>query len=478
MNPKFKYILDYFKTIYDLPDSISIGYGTTNHKINIRKSNTNYFESLQPYSVEYVKWQKWRSTTLPFLFDSGNNDSAEKQILEIRKDRAFIHYDILASAFFFLSGWQEYVYMTNIKAWRYPFEDSIHNKLKITHLPIVNYYFDILKTAIEKMYDIQPQITNWSNHEFGICLTHDIDLCETGWREDIFSQFKKLQLGSIPRVLYQKLFRQDTWFNFDEILHIEKKFSAHSSFYFMAKKGKIYLDIKKLNQEKQEDDKEPGGYKKHSFFTRLFGYPEVYENADYAIQQSKFHKVFQAIQHQDSEIGIHGSITSHLNEDMLRREIDDLKIPINGIRFHYLFFDRTKTFDILEKSGIKYDTSIGFSEEPGFRYGIAYPFVPFNIPENKPYSLIEIPLIIMDTTYRVYKKTPIAKILPNIHSLMDEVQKFNGCLTILWHNAYFSPYKFAGWREIYESILKDGKNRNAGLFSGIQVINRWQNLLS
>lgn len=91
---------------------------------------------------------------------------------------------------------------------------------------------------------------------------------------------------------------------------------------------------------------------------------------------------------------------------------------------------------------------------------------------------MEIPLIIMEMTYRVYKNTPVDQILPDIISLMDEVQKFNGCLTILWHNSYFSPYKYAGWREIYESILREGRNRKAGLFSGLQVGNQWSNILT
>lgn len=474
MNPKFKYILGYFKTIYDVPDNISIGYGTTDQKINIHKSNTNYFDSLQPYSIENVKWRKWHNTTIPFLFDP----SDEKEILEIREEQAFVRYDILASAFFFLSGWQEFVFMKQKKAWRYPFVESIQNKLNITHLPIVNYYFDILKTAIEKTYNIQLQITNWENNEFGICLTHDIDQCETGWQEDAFAQFKKLHLLSILKIFYQRIFKQDTWFNFNEILNIEKKFSAHSSFYFLSKNGKIYLDINKLNAERNENDKKYKSYKKHSFFARYFGYPEVYENADYSIQQNKFRKVFQEIQDRGSEIGVHGSITSHLSEDMIRQEIDDLSTHIYGIRFHYLFFDRSRTFDILEKSGLKYDTTMGFSEEVGFRYGIAFPFVPYNISDNKPYSFMEIPLIIMEMTYRVYKNTPVDQILPDIISLMDEVQKFNGCLTILWHNSYFSPYKYAGWREIYESILREGRNRKAGLFSGLQVGNQWSNILT
>jgi hypothetical protein len=57
------------------------------------------------------------------------------------------------------------------------------------------------------------------------------------------------------------------------------------------------------------------------------------------------------------------------------------------------------------------------------------------------------------------------------------VERFNGCLTVLWHNPYFTPYKFAGWKEIYETILLEGKKRKALLLSGGQVYQNWKGVL-
>ncbi|MCB0292941.1 MAG: hypothetical protein KDH97_21990, partial [Calditrichaeota bacterium] len=104
-------------------------------------------------------------------------------------------------------------------------------------------------------------------------------------------------------------------------------------------------------------------------------------------------------------------------------------------------------------------------------------FAPYHFKRNRPYPLLEIPLVAMDTTFRSYQHTPLPEILPEVKSLLEEALKFRGCLTILWHNAYFSPHKFAGWREIYEGILQEGRRRNLLLISGEEVCRRWLELI-
>ncbi|MDZ7690398.1 MAG: hypothetical protein U5K69_04485 [Balneolaceae bacterium] len=37
---------------------------------------------------------------------------------------------------------------------------------------------------------------------------------------------------------------------------------------------------------------------------------------------------------------------------------------------------------------------------------------------------------------------------------MDEIKTFNGAVSILWHNSYFSELKFRGWKSVLSDLIK------------------------
>ncbi len=476
MTPKFAYVLNYFRQIYNVPQAVEIGYGTTDRKVNIYDCQTRYFESLNPFPGNNITIKNWRNREIPFLF--AKQDQGD--VVGFSDNRAFIRYDILAASFFFLSGWQEFEFMSRHNILRYPYNASLQKKLNITQIPVVNYYFDILKTAIERVYNLSLSISAWGENSSAICLTHDIDKCYTGWRQDVFSQVKKKRLATAAKIVRRRATHSDYWFNFTDILDIEEQYSAQSSFYFIGSKNKLYTKPQYAIPEQQKISPQREKITDRDYFfqasplSRFNGYTTFLQNADYDIRTREIQSVFEEIRQHGSEVGIHGGFGSHLDASLLKTEAGRFPFPITGGRFHYLNFDMTCTFDILESLGLSYDSTLGFAEKSGFRNGIAFPFLPYNIREDRPYPLLEIPLIAMDTTFRRYQYSAMAEILPEVLTIFNEVEKFNGCLTILWHNAYFSPYKFAGWKDIYENILQEGKRRNAALFSGEQVYERWE----
>ena len=129
------------------------------------------------------------------------------QLFEQQNDKIFIHYDIIASAFFFLSGWQEIVFMKNKPSFRFPYNESLQNQLNITNLPVVNYYFDILKEAVESVYNIHLNCEFFSKPI--LCLTHDIDRTNSGWQEDGLSELKKGHLLSPFKLLAKRILSKD-----------------------------------------------------------------------------------------------------------------------------------------------------------------------------------------------------------------------------------------------------------------------------
>ena len=479
MDPRTAYILDYFRRIYRVPAEVEIGYGTRDRRINIHAGSGRFFDGDAPYPAEKVIWKSWRERDIPVLFGG----DPQQPLLTVEGGGAFIHHDLLAGAFYFLSGWQEYVFMRRHTALRYPHRDSLQARLDCAHLPVVNYYFDVLKQAVEQVYGLSLTLPAWGAQPGALCLTHDIDKCRSGWRYDLFHRLKQGNLGAARRIAAQKLGGRDSWFNIGEILDLEARYGAKSSFYFIAQQGNAYLHPGRETVERSVGEALPEKQTAADYFFRrspgaiLQGYREKLENADYDIRTPQMREVFREIRSRGSEVGIHGSFGSHLSATQFMEEMTRFDEPVTGGRFHYLNFDITSGFELLAGQGIQYDSTLGFAEAPGFRNGIAFPFAPYHFKHNRPYPLLEIPLVAMDTTFRSYQHTPLPEILPEVKSLLEEALKFRGCLTILWHNAYFSPHKFAGWREIYEGILQEGRRRNLLLISGEEVCRRWLELI-
>lgn len=475
MKSKIEYVLQHFRAIYGLPASVQIGYGVTDRQINVAAAGGDFFSSLRPYPPNQAVWKEWKERSLPILF----SQDPHAPLIEMRAGKAFIGHDILASAFFFLSNWQEHVFMRRHSLPRYPYSQSLQNALGISRFPVVNYYFDILKTAVEQACRLQLTPGSGSGHPLMLCLTHDIDSCRSGWRQDAFHQLRRGRLSQAGAILYRRLRGQDTWDNLPEILEIERAMGATSSFYFIARHNRVYLRpatatpavAPDATGEPAKNSAEP--LYRESPAAVLRGYSRVERNADYRISDEGIQRNMQAIEAAGSEVGVHGAFGAHLNADRLRSEIQAIGRPVAGGRFHFLQFDVTRSFDVLEAAGLCYDSTLGFAEEIGFRNGIAHPFRPYNLRKDRPHNIVEIPLAIMDTTFRVYQKTPHDEILPQIVSLLDEAARFGGCLTILWHNNYFSPYKFAGWAQLYRQILEEGRKRRGRLLHAAAVYQEW-----
>jgi hypothetical protein len=103
-----------------------------------------------------------------------------------------------------------------------------------------------------------------------------------------------------------------------------------------------------------------------------------------------------------------------------------------------------------ESCGLRYDSSVGFADQIGFRAGTSFPFQPWCWAENRELDLIEVPLILMDCTPVKYMRLNIHEGLERIRDLVRRVQKTGGVFTLLWHNTPLLDPDYNGW---YEAIL-------------------------
>jgi hypothetical protein len=432
----FNYILKNFETAFNIDSNeFDIHYGIDKKsKIQIKIGNVAYFNRLEILDLSDVKWHEWKGEKIPFLFDAESFAS----IITNSESQVTINYDIIASSFYFLSNWQEHASKDKDIYGRFRMTESIQYKLDFISKPIVNYYFDILKCAIENAYDIKLKERLWEGKKMAICLTHDIDLCESAWIQGSYRELLKGNIYALLKLSWAKLFANDAWFNFSEIVEIEKRFNANSTFFFLAYKGS------------------------------KMGIP----NADYNISRPKFRKVFNMIRENGSEIAIHGSIGTSTDADLLKSEVSIIGLEVRGNRYHFLMYDPYSSPFILSESGLKYDSTLGFAESIGLRNSYCLPFYLFDIKNNRSTNIIEIPLTVMDVSFgERYMNITKEKALIMMRDLVDEIENFNGCFTLLWHNTYFSEYKYTGWKNNYCKILEYCAGKDALMTCGENICN-------
>ena len=403
------YILDTFRSIYEVNSEITIGYNSS-CDVCILNSSDTFFNNTEAHPENFT-FKKWDNRLLPVLFSKDNIDDW----FTLNRNQVIINYDILGAAFYFISGWQEIHTRKRDEHGRFPYNESHQKKYDYLTVPVVNYYFDVLKKAIELSSNKHIQRKIWPDSNFKTIITHDIDKINSGWKEGGFSALKKGNFITLLSLLAKKVVSIDPWQNIPDIVELERSLNIPSTFFFLTSKEK--------------------------------------GNADYKLTQVK--PWLDLIIKQGSEVALHGSLGSCNNHEVLKTEKSKLITNPTGNRFHYLKFEPSTFAKNLEYAGFKYDSSVGFAEHIGFRYGFCFPFKLYDLQSKSVSDVLEIPLVLMDATlsHQKYMKNDPEKHL-KIDLVIEEVKKFGGVLRILWHNNYFSEHKYSGWKELFISIIK------------------------
>lgn len=280
------------------------------------------------------------------------------------------------------------------------------------------------------------------NKEFALCLTHDIDDIYPPLSHTAYSTLcciKGLDITGLKDQLHWRIKgrKYSPYLNLKEIMSLEEKYGAKSSFYFMATEK----DIRRFRYCIEDSDLELG----------------------YIIDNGW-------------EVGLHGGYFAYMSLDEIVKEKKRLERKLGkeilGYRNHYLRMRIPNTWESLARAGFKYDCTLGYSDMVGFRNGLCHPFWPYNLAENRYINILELNLNIMDDTL-FNKGTSLESSWSNAKYLIDIARQYHGVLTLLWHNSSFDcPFR-KDRAAIYERILKYGKELGAWMTSGIEICSHW-----
>lgn len=320
---------------------------------------------------------------------------------------------------------------------------------KISKIPIVDIYekimFDCLYAYFQKNSIYLFYKPFWpEGKKFAVCLTHDVDRVKKTFQyfTRTIKHFRKGEIGSALSQISSLLRKENPYWNFDKIMETEKGLGVKSTFFFLNEQGKA----------------------------RLFSPKEwkLYLGR-YDIKDPEIVETIKRLDAGGWEIGIHGSYNSYRDLKLLEEEKEVLEgilsKKVHGISQHYCNLDIPETWEYHEKLGLVYDSTIGFVNEIGFKYGTCFPFHPFNAAEGRTLSIWEIPLTIMDTACSSEKRC----VLEECMNVLNIVEKYNGVLLLRWHLRFFNELEFPKLSKIYERIIEIGKEKDAWITNASSI---------
>lgn len=238
-----------------------------------------------------------------------------------------------------------------------------------------------------------------------LCLSHDVDRTAKQWYHYCYYGLKHpvVQIKS----LVHKLTGKEPYWNFEEIMELEKSHGVRSTFFF-------------LNESRWGMSAD--------FMGR------------YKITAGRIVEMIQSLDKEDFEIGLHGSFDSYNNLDLFQKEKAVLEQIVGhqvvSARQHHLNFDAEKTWEYHKRTGIRFDSTVGYSDKIG----------------TDPYrrtaeGIIEIPITLMDTVTLT-------------ESIFDEccnIAKDGGIIMLNFHQCHFNKLEYPRNVEVYTRLIKKAK---------------------
>lgn len=447
---------------------VHIYYGTPSRRdypvtISYKDDTSAFFEDKKPYPKDEVNFREYRGEMIPFLFSQGGD------IYRFSGQKCSLNKDIIAGAFYFLSCWQEYAQrsgeaehegaaeptatQTDIPEGRVKYAESLQQHWNFVEMPVVDIYAQILENAIKhSLPELAGRGIFVGEQSFTLALSHDIDYWKFWSKAHLLDtlkynlkSFNKRPVNATYKLLghsFHKTLFYSHYRLLENILKREEALGAKSTWFLMGKDD--YPD------ERQNYSADP---KTQTEILRLLG---------------------------EKDVGLHGSPQAAFDLNTLKQEkqkLENIGLKIKGYRTHYLYFDYQKSFALLEDAGFDYDSTLGYWENIGFRCGTSFPFYPYNLAEDRAFRILEIPLVVMDTSLLSPKamalNTTTAR--SRLRKMMTDAKKYNSHLTLLWHNTNFDPVDFPLWGDLYWDAIKHAQEHGAQVGSLSESYDKWSN---
>lgn len=351
---------------------------------------------------------------LPILY--GRVNTLGEYIHE-EDNQIYLGIDVVGSAFFVITRYEEYVVNIRDEHDRFPVKESIAFKEGFLDRPVVNEYVELLWCLLQK---IAKGLERKKRH-YKVIPTHDID--------KPFGMMYDLPLQIVRHFAGDLLYRKSIKAFRDRLIDIGRLIFKRKE--YIDEKVKTFEFI--LTQSKKHDLKDV-------FF--FMNSQKSWYDGNYTVDEPSVLVLIKHLVSAGHYVGLHPSFDSYDDLQEIISEVLSMNKVLEkeglpklvGARQHYLKWKNPDTWQHYEDAGIPFDSTMTFAGYVGFRSGTCYPYPVFNLKTRTRLNLIERPLIVMDTTLYEYMKLSHPEAMKVVKKLADECRKYNGDFVILWHN--------------------------------------------
>ncbi|MEL6615554.1 MAG: hypothetical protein AAFQ43_07440 [Bacteroidota bacterium] len=393
-------------------------------RIRHREATAASLLSEQPISTRVIEdgeVARLGDAPLPFPLGESQPLADPQEIIEIEP---------FASAFWWLAGVQERAFTVRDRWGRFPYEASLQARFSRTLAPPVDTIRTWLVDALRARGWDFPEPT-WNGASWAVALTHDLDATRTRrLRAALGDTARGRPASALRRALGPDARRRS---------------------------ARALADLAR----------------RHDIRSTLFAKAGQSGPEDVRAEPERDASWLRGLADDGFEIGLHPSMQAATDGARLRAERQRLERalgrPLAAVRSHYLRWDPAVTPALYAAEGFGLDSTLGWSEGPGFRRGTAHPFRLWDADEERPSSLWEAPLAFMETPILeplrldpglVLWLEPDLVVMSALNQVFEVARQVNGVAVVLWHNAMSDERLWRRTVEVLDELL--GRARDQG----------------
>jgi hypothetical protein len=366
-----------------------------------------------------------------------------------------IAFDLIANAFFFLSSWSERRARSDGNTRRL-YANSVFARLELPQ-DIVDQYSQRLVERVNslcgRLGQARCSAPRWpEERDYAVVLSHDVDFLPVRWWDNVVQGGKSVlrplvrqrspadaarTAVGLARAAWR---RRDPYGCIPDIVRMEQRLGVRASFQVATAR-------------------------RHP------------SDVNYRIEDESVRRSLRAITEAGFDLCLHGSYRSTENPGWYAEEValltDRLCRPL-GSRQHFLSFDYDVLFSSQERTGIRYDMSLGYPDRNGPRAGFSHPYFPYCLNEDRPYDVLEIGLALMDVTLHSYMGLDRTAAWPVIEASLADVRRKRGCISVVWHPIVFGGARDPGYDRLFWSLVREVVSTGGLATDGRTVNAHWR----
>jgi hypothetical protein len=359
--------------------------------------------------------------TQEVVFEDYNGTPA---FFQTHDPESFLPFDPFAASFYLVSRYEEYLPYVRDEYGRFRADKSMMMEKGLLEIPLVNIWASIIRDQIaaryksfhppEKKYRFIPTIdidSAWLFRSKGLIRNLGGFMQQASRRD-----FKAM----INRFRVNLGMERDPFDTYGQQIEIINRYDLEAIYFVL------------FSDYRPNDKNIPINNRKFSILIKTLG--------DYA------------------QVGIHSSFHSSFNLEDLSLEISRLSAVLNKeitwARQHFTRLNLPTTYRNYLSNGITTDYSMGYMRNPGFRAGIADPFLFYDLDMDQVTALKVYPFsyaFVSQTEEMMDTRIQKAK------EIIDKVKEVNGTMVIVWENAMLRKQPDdSGKLEFFEDVVRYG----------------------